>query len=127
LIKLDNGTEVCVPARIDAFVSLDRPDTKGIHMSRLYLELRDTLRVSSFSPDVLKNVLKNFLKGHQGLSEKSFVRVAFELPVERQALLSGESGFRYYPVEVAARLVDAQFQVELGVKVLYSSTCPCSA
>src|SRR5690606_11609801 len=24
-------------------------------------------------------------------------------------------------------LVDAQFQVELGVKVLYSSTCPCSA
>ena len=37
-VRLANGS--LVPARAEAFVSLDDPDAKGIHMSRLFLALQ---------------------------------------------------------------------------------------
>ena len=38
-----DGQEHLVPARADATVSLDDPETKGIHMSRLFLALEERL------------------------------------------------------------------------------------
>ena len=43
-LKIQNSKEhlASVNAKADVFVSLDIPQAKGIHMSRLYLKLKDT-------------------------------------------------------------------------------------
>jgi GTP cyclohydrolase I len=118
---------ILLPAEIDAFVSLDNPQAKGIHMSRLYLELKSSLQAKPLSAAHMHEILKNFIRTHEGLSESAYLKVRFQLPVERKALLSGEIGFRHYPVEWLARLQNKKFDFILSADILYSSTCPCSA
>ena len=116
-----------VSARVSAFVSLDRNDTRGIHMSRLYLHLDRHLSVEPLTPASLRRLLRDFLDSHAGLSARALLRVRFDHLVRRAALASGHSGWRSYPVEITARMDGAQFVLELGVEVQYSSTCPASA
>lgn len=122
-----NSTPVLLPALIDAFVSLDNPEAKGIHMSRLYLELKESLQSQPVTLDSLKEILTKFIISHDGLSESAYLNLNFQLPLERAALLSGEMGYRQYPVQIRANLKDKKFDFVIGVEVLYSSTCPCSA
>lgn len=116
-----------VSARVSAFVSLDRNDTRGIHMSRLYLHLDRHLSAEPLTPASLRRLLRDFLDSHAGLSDRALLRVRFDHLVRRAALASGHSGWRSYPVEITARMDGAQFVLELGVEVQYSSTCPASA
>ncbi len=116
-----------LPAVIDAFVSLDDPHAKGIHMSRLYLELKNNLQVKTLSFALMKEILKNFLSSHEGLSESAYLEIAFQIPVERRALISGEPGYRQYPAVMKARSEKGVFECSLNTEVVYSSTCPCSA
>lgn len=118
---------VLLPALINAFVSLDDPHAKGIHMSRLYLELKSSLQSKVLTVSTLKDILNKFVISHDGLSESAYLDVSFQLPIERPALLSSEMGYRQYPVQMHARLKDKKFDFVMGVEVLYSSTCPCSA
>ena len=55
------------------------------------------------------------------------IRVRFDHMLRRPALASDNSGWRSYPVEIVGRLDRGQLHVELGFRVTYSSTCPCSA
>jgi GTP cyclohydrolase IB len=121
------GQKFRAPAKVDAFVSLDQPQAKGIHMSRLYRELRNSFNSTPLSWKLLKETLEKFLITHHDLSLRSFVRVELELPVERQALVSGERGWRQYPVVLSGKLQNGTFEFAAEIKVLYSSTCPCSA
>lgn len=116
-----------LPAEIDAFVNLVNPQAKGIHMSRLYRMVRDRFEQSEISFSTLSSVLKDFVETHADLSTSSSIRVSFTLPVKRKALLSDESGWRQYPVTLAATLDKGKVTFQAEVKVLYSSTCPCSA
>lgn len=125
-IKSD-GASFFLPAEIDAFVNLVNPQAKGIHMSRLYRMVRDRFETSEMSFSTLSSVLKDFVETHADLSTASSIRVSFTLPVKRKALLSDESGWRQYPVVLAATLDKGKVTYQAEVKVLYSSTCPCSA
>src|SRR5262249_497864 len=58
---------------------------------------------------------------------RAFVSVAFEQLVRRPALKSDTSGWKAYPVTIAAQMDKAHFALELSCRVVYSSTCPCSA
>jgi len=118
---------VAVPAHVDAFVNLVDPDARGIHMSRLYLNLDQGLAGDALSPVSLRRLLKVFLESHQGLSDRARVVIAFDHLVRRRALRSDNSGWKAYPVRIVATLDQGQFALELGVSVDYSSTCPCSA
>lgn len=118
---------ILLPAEVDAFVSLDNPEAKGIHMSRLYLELKNSLQAKPVTLEYLRQILSNFIQTHEDLSESAYLNFRFQLPVEREALLSGEMGYRHYPVTLRASLKGQQFDYIAGVEVLYSSTCPCSA
>ncbi len=122
-----DGTLTRIPARIDAYVSLDQPEVKGIHMSRLFLKLQDTLLSEAFSPKVARGLLTEFLDSHQGLSNTSSLKVQYEHLVLRDSLLSANKAWRLYPICVDGRLHDGECRLELEVKVSYSSTCPCSA
>ena len=90
-------------AKVDAFVSLDDPLAKGIHMSRLYLALQDRLQSELVSLRLLGELLGEFIQSQRGLSQSASVLVQFAWPVQREALLSGERGWRQYPVELSAK------------------------
>ena len=113
-------------ATADAGVSLDDGDARGIHMSRLYLEL-EILENENLKPALLRRVLQRFLDTHDALSNSAYLKIHLDLLLKRPALISPLAGWKSYPVCIEARLENAMFHVELKIDVAYSSTCPCSA
>ena len=59
-----------VAAEADAGVSLDDPQARGIHMSRLYLALAE-LEQGELDLSCLRAVLQRFLDSHAGLSRRA--------------------------------------------------------
>jgi len=114
-------------ARVDAFVNLNRQDKRGIHMSRLYLQVEQALGTQALTVDSLRTLLQGFLDSHEGLSDRARLGIRFEHLVRRPALRSANSGWRSYPVSIEASLADGKFVLELVTEVVYSSTCPASA
>jgi GTP cyclohydrolase I len=96
-------------------------------MSRLYLHLDQAFRDRTLSPATLRQILRSFLDSHEGLSDRALVRVDFDYVVRRPALASDNEGWRRYPVSMIGIMQDQEFNLEMGLEVLYSSTCPCSA
>ena len=127
LLDSADGAPYRTAARVAAYVNLTNPASRGIHMSRLYLHLDQILAQRSLSPCTMRHLLRAFLESHEGLSDQAWVRLDFDYMLRRPALVSGNTGWRRYPVSVVAHMQGKEFQLEIGVKVLYSSTCPCSA
>jgi len=116
-----------VPARADAYVSLDDPSSKAIHMSRLYMGLQSELREAPLLPGTVEAILQGFLDSHAETSQTAHVAIRFELPMMRFALESAHEGLRGYPVQIQASNQHGEVTYDLSAQVLYSSTCPCSA
>jgi GTP cyclohydrolase IB len=128
VMKIDHqGQEITVPVRADAFVSLDADEAKGIHMSRLYEQLKDSLTNQKATPMVIHGVIDNFVKTHHSVSHNARVKVEFDLVRKRQALVSEDSGWRHYPITIESELVEKKRTLHVTFQVHYSSTCPCSA
>lgn len=127
LVAGDDGYAQRAGARVDAFVDLAKADARGIHMSRLYLHLDRHLSAEPLSPASLRRLLRDFLESHAELSTRASVRIRFEHLVRRAALASAHTGWRAYPVEIAARMTRERFETEVSFDVQYSSTCPASA
>jgi len=127
MIAIATGQAQPVNARIEAFVSLDDPDAKGIHMSRLYLAIDELTEEAGLSGQRILRLLEQFISSHEGLSNAARVKFSFELPLRRESLLSGKKGWKSYPVEITGTLDNGEFSLELYTGVVYSSTCPCSA
>jgi len=126
-IASEAGLPQQVGARIEAFVSLDDPKAKGIHMSRLYLAVDELANDNVLSGSSIKALLATFISTHEGLSESARVSFSFEYLLRRKSLVSGKQGWKGYPVTVSAERVGDRVELELEVGVTYSSTCPCSA
>lgn len=126
-IEDETGTLIQSTAVVTAYVNLVDPDARGIHMSRLYLHLDKAFRDQLLSPCALRKILSSFLDSHEGLSDRALVRVDFDYVVRRKALTSDNEGWRRYPVSMIGILQDHEFSLEMGLEILYSSTCPCSA
>jgi GTP cyclohydrolase I len=121
------GEAMLVPAKADAYVSLDDPAARGIHMSRLFLSLQAILGEEELDLHVVEKLLAAFIGSHKGLSRTASLDLRFDLLVRRAALVSANSSWRSYPVRVGGELGPDGLRLHLGVKVAYSSTCPCSA
>ena len=114
-------------ARVSFGVDLGQ-HVRGVHMSRLYLLANRLLTSEAVRPDVLRQLLYDGIASQSGLSCTAFVRIRGGLTLRRPALISDNTGYRRYPVEVSARLAaDGACEIEEAVRVEYSSTCPCSA
>ncbi len=122
-----DGSDTRLAARVAAYVNLVRPDVRGIHMSRLYQHVDQVLTAEPLSPCLLRRALREFLDSHRDLSDRAMLRIEFEHLLRRRALVSDNSGWKSYPVVIAASLADGEFALEVQVDVAYSSTCPCSA
>jgi GTP cyclohydrolase I len=127
LIKNENGEQFRVPGFADAFVSLDDPFAKGIHMSRLYLQLMEWMQSAPISFEVIESVLKSFVASHVDLSESAYLKIYFNYMVQRPALKSQNLGWRTYPITMSGSLDKGIVTFELEIEITYSSTCPCSA
>ena len=127
-LKTQEGS---VPCEVDVYVDLADPKAKGIHMSRLYLAVSEDLKTEDCSKETLFELLVKLIAGQQGKSTQAKIKLRFNLSMMRKALVSQSFGERHYPIEVIATAVkkgdDYHFYLQVGLKVLYSSTCPCSA
>ncbi|NIM70556.1 MAG: GTP cyclohydrolase I FolE2 [Xanthomonadales bacterium] len=126
-IEDDAGNLIQSTAIVTAYVNLVEPDVRGIHMSRLYLHLDQAFRDRPLSPAALRQILRSFLESHEELSDRALVRVDFDYVIRRRALTSDNEGWRRYPVSMIGILEGQEFSLEMGLEILYSSTCPCSA
>ncbi|NIP15444.1 MAG: GTP cyclohydrolase I FolE2 [Pseudomonadales bacterium] len=126
LVRTGNANQR-VQARVQVYVDLNDPHAKGIHMSRLYLLLDEHARTRPLSIAGLKMLLGSMHSSHLDLSSSAFVQFDFEYELRQMALLSDNAGWSSYPVTVKGTLANGKMTLELGVEILYSSTCPCSA
>jgi GTP cyclohydrolase I len=111
----------------DAFVSLDDPHVKGIHMSRLFLAVQDGLAREEFSFALLERLLSAFVDSQSGISRSAELRLNFEYLAKRRSLRTDHVAWRAYPITAAGSLVEGKLTLALSVRIAYSSTCPCSA
>ncbi|MFU8813718.1 MAG: GTP cyclohydrolase FolE2 [Pseudomonadales bacterium] len=127
ILVRDGSEEQRVQANVQVYVDLNDPHAKGIHMSRLYLLLDEHARTRPLSVAGLKMLLSALYGSHADLSTRAFVQFDFNFELRQAALLSDNAGWASYPVTLKGSWVDGEMQIELGVRVTYSSTCPCSA
>jgi GTP cyclohydrolase I len=127
LFDAGDGDVQRASARVGAFVNLDQANKRGIHMSRLYLQVEQVLSTQTLAAQSLHALLRGFLDSHKGLSDRACLSIHFEHLVRRPALKSANSGWRAYPVCIEASLTGDEFLLEFGTEVVYSSTCPASA
>lgn len=118
-IRLSSSTQ--------AYVNLIDPQSKGIHMSRLYLLLDQMATQNTLSPARIQNILQKFIDSHQGLSDHAFVEFRFDYYERRASLMSDNSGWKHYPATFRGELKQGHYSCEVTIEVPYSSTCPCSA
>ncbi len=114
-------------ARVQVYVDLNDAHAKGIHMSRLYLLLDEHARTRPLSVSGLKLLLGSLHSSHLDLSDKAFIQFDFDYELRQTALISNNSGWASYPVTIKGTLDKGEMHLEIGVEILYSSTCPCSA
>jgi GTP cyclohydrolase I len=127
MVQTDNYPAQQVSANVELFVNLGDPKAKGIHMSRLYLQLDELSTESELNLNTLTTLLNGFIESHHDLSSEAFVKVAFDYNLRRKSLISEKLGWKAYPVVIIGRLINGKLDFELQVDVTYSSTCPCSA
>ena len=116
-----------VPARVDVAVDLQDPTARGIHMSRLYLLLQQSLAGEALTAPGLRRLLDACITSQQGLSSAARLTLHYDHLLLRKALSSDNAGWKRYPVIVDAVLSGGHLQLNLDFSVEYSSTCPASA
>lgn len=127
MVQTDNCPPQQVSASAELFVNLGDAQAKGIHMSRLYLQLDKLSTESELTLSTLTELLHAFIKSHHELSQQAYVKFSFDYHLRRKSLVSEKRGWKAYPVIVSGQLIDRKLTFELQVNVPYSSTCPCSA
>jgi GTP cyclohydrolase FolE2 len=123
-LRDDSGQVMMVPAKADAYVSLDDAKAKGIHMSRLFLSLQAILGEEELNLLVVRQILAAFIGSHASISRSAAVRLSFDLLVRRKALVSANQSWRTYPVFVAGEIRDGKAHFRLGAQVAYSGMDP---
>lgn len=106
----------------DAGVNLIDGQSRGIHMSRLYLAL-ERLEHQPLTPSTIHGLLEAFITSHEGLSTAAHLRLDFDHPLKRPALVSPLTGWKRYQVSIEARLENEMFHVELFVPADFIERC----
>lgn len=113
-------------AHADIHINLPQANAKGIHMSRVFLQLQ---QLKSISPEQIRNQLTQIIATHANENtNQARLTLTFQLPIQHQALKTSQiNGWKYYPITIYAQLKKQEFQLSHHIDIEYSSTCPCSA
>ncbi len=120
------GKQQTVAAKANVYVSLDAASAKGIHMSRLHTILNQ-LATKVCDKDGLDLLLEDLVSSQAGISQNAKIDLAFDLLLTKKSLLSNETGFQTYGIEIQGQRLNGRCDYSLKVTIPYSSTCPCSA
>ncbi|MEO6364850.1 MAG: GTP cyclohydrolase FolE2 [Luteimonas sp.] len=120
------GDAIQLAASVDVAVDLADATARGIHMSRLYLQLQDAFASETITPAGLRRVLHSLVESQRGLSTRARLALRYDYLLQRKALASEHTGWKNYPVVIEAALIDNHLEVSLRFSVDYSSTCPAS-
>ena len=123
----EGGQALHVPASVDVAVDLRDASARGIHMSRLYMQLQQSLANEAPSAPGLRRLLEACIATQNGLSTRARLRLRYDHLLLRSALASANAGWKNYPVTLEAELRDEHLHLSMGFSVEYSSTCPASA
>ena len=123
----DKEDPIRITTRVQAYVNLEDPNAKGIHMSRLYLTLNEHMADKTFDRDTMKEVLDAFAESHKELSSRAFLEFKFDYIRKTKSLKSDNYGWKGYPIRISGTLIDGKLHQQLQIEIPYSSTCPCSA
>jgi GTP cyclohydrolase I len=121
------GNQIQTVARVQAYVNLIDPQSKGIHMSRLYLAVDKILSDNVLTPALLREVVEHFAESQDGISDSAYLECRLEFFERRDSLISDNTGWKSYKVRPITALRKGKLTTELSIEVPYSSTCPCSA
>lgn len=121
------GKQIQTVARVQAYVNLIDPNSKGIHMSRLYLAVDQILSDNVLTPALLSKVVEHFAESQDGISDSAYLECRLEFFERRNSLISNNTGWKSYKVRPITSLRKGKLTTELSIEVPYSSTCPCSA
>ncbi len=121
------GEDIQTVARVQAYVNLTDPKSKGIHMSRLYLAVDQMLGDHVLTPALLREIVEYFVESHEGISDSGYLECRLEFFERRKSLKSNNTGWKAYRVRPITSLRKGVLTTELTIEVPYSSTCPCSA
>ncbi len=127
LLQGHDGRLIQVPASVDVAVDLRDPAARGIHMSRLYLLLQQSLASEAPTAPSLRHLLVACIASQAGLSTRARLVLRYDHLLLRPALVTDNTGWKNYPVTIEAELLDDHLQLALSFSVEYSSTCPASA
>ena len=125
-MELKHSISKHILAKANVFVSLDEPQTKGIHMSRLHLAINQLAELDCTKENIDK-LLDEMVTSQAGISQSANIELSYNLLLKKPALLSGESGFQDYPITLHAEKNARGCEYEFELTIPYSSTCPCSA
>ncbi|MGY1459078.1 GTP cyclohydrolase FolE2 [Luteimonas sp. A534] len=123
----EGGAPQLVAASVDIGVDLASAETRGIHMSRLYLLLQDAFSDAPLTSTALRALLRECIDSQAGLATTARLTLRWEQLLRRRALASDNAGWKAYPVEVDATVSPSGTEIVLAFGVEYSSTCPASA
>ena len=73
-----------VPAKANLYISLDKPDAKGIHMSRLHSVL-NKLAERECAKETLDQLLDDMIDSQQGIGKEAKIELAFDLLLSKAA------------------------------------------
>jgi GTP cyclohydrolase I len=125
-ISLQDGSLQSIAAKANVYVSLEKPDAKGIHMSRLH-HVINQLAARECNQLTIENLLNELIQSQNGIGREAKIVLTFDVLLKKPALLSDEYGFQSYPVTLNLEKTVTGFSSELKLTIPYSSTCPCSA
>ncbi|ABC28554.1 uncharacterized conserved protein [Hahella chejuensis KCTC 2396] len=125
-LNIGGGKQQSLPAKANVYVSLDDAAEKGIHMSRLHAILNQ-LASQVCDKEGLDLLLRNMVASQGKISRSAKVELVFDLLLPKPSLLSNETGFQTYRIEIGGQCLSEKYDYSLKITVPYSSTCPCSA
>jgi len=128
-IQVHDGNQVLhLLSMVNAMVSLDKTEHRGIHMSRIYFALHDHLKDTVLNLPTVKKLLHLLIESQAGISQRAYLKIQWKWPVQRTTLKSQLKGWRCYPVFYEGTLShQGEGETVMGLELTYSSTCPCSA
>ena len=121
-----NKTVQTALASIQATVSMDNSEQRGIHMSRIYSSLHEFSEKEVLSFKTMKELLKKIVQ-RQNNSASGELKISWKSSVQRKALKTDMKGWHAYPCFYKMSLKNDSWVQTAGISIFYSSTCPCSA
>lgn len=125
-MNLQNGNLQTIGAKANVYVNLEKPEVKGIHMSRLHTGINQ-LSEQECNKQVIEQLLNALIHSQSNIGREAKIELSFDVLLKKPALLSGESGYQSYPVTIKAEKKSEGLSCEFELTIPYSSTCPCSA